>query len=92
VGRQVRLALGILERAQQGDLLGQPLGDRLVVALPDADQDDPAAPDLADDVTLDADARLGDALQQGPHRITASRRATPRSPDRSSSRDPSPPA
>ena len=59
---QVRLAVGILEAAQQRDLLGQLVGGGGGVAVSDAEQDQPARPDLADRFTRHVDLRLADPL------------------------------
>ncbi len=65
--RPVHHPVVVGEDAELPDLLGQPPGSRLIVAVGDADEHAQAGPDLADDGTVDPDSGLGDPLDEGPH-------------------------
>src|SRR6185295_5708788 len=65
--REVHLALGIFEDAEVGEFVGEP-GEVVVgVGGFDADKDREARADLADDLVVDLDAGLRDALDDGAH-------------------------
>jgi hypothetical protein len=63
----VELAGGVLEDPQTGDFPGEPFCVRVAVAPLDTEQHDQSGPDLAPDLTFDADARLRDSLANHPH-------------------------
>jgi hypothetical protein len=65
--RQIHLVPRIRENAVAEHALDQPFGLRLRIAALDADQRKDPAPDGADDLSIDLDARLGDALNEGYH-------------------------
>jgi hypothetical protein len=62
----VELAVLVLEDAQPGDAAGEPLSRRLVVRLRDAEKDADARADRRNDLASEFDARLADALDDGP--------------------------
>ena len=62
--RQIHLPLGIRENTVAEHALDQPFALRLRVAALDADQRKDAAPDAADDTSINLDMRLGYALNK----------------------------
>jgi hypothetical protein len=62
----VELAVLVLEDAQPGDAAGEPLSRRLVVRRRDAEKDADARADRRNDLAGELDARLADALDDGP--------------------------
>jgi hypothetical protein len=62
----VELAVLVLEDAQPGDTAGEPLSRRLVVRRRDAEKDADARADRRNDLAGELDARLADALDDGP--------------------------
>src|SRR5690606_3378181 len=63
----VHAALVVREDTQFGDLVREPLGYALVVAVTDAKQHHEADADPSDRRPSDADAGAGDALYERPH-------------------------
>src|SRR3990172_2431154 len=65
--REIHFPLRVREDPVAEHPLGEPFGLRLAVAALHADQREDAAPDGADDLPIDLDAGLGDALDECYH-------------------------
>ena len=68
-GRAVELALGVVEDAQVGYLVGYVAGLFLTVAAADAEEDDEAAADLGNAVAIHGDGGAGYALDECPQEL-----------------------
>ena len=70
LAREVRLALGVVEDPQAGDLLRERLELGLAVGRGHAEEDQEAAADRGVDGAVDGHRGVADALEKGSHRTT----------------------